>query len=276
MPLWSSAGFGSLGKTGIAGRPLATNQQINSIVFDEQRVLPRYGLHAMRCLKCMLEAMAPATTVPIVSKSKFEALTIAVSLVISANSGGSRSILDQADDLRRKRRDALSKGTGLPSCVLIEACGNPATNPMNWPVGRLGEERVRILVGRSLRVSPEYVETGIPFLSTRTLSTGWHPLERNLFQGRVRDRTNRAFWVCATNALSSGLAMSNDSQRMPPRIMVCNHRIKSAAARFAHPYRGCKWVAGTLQLAGQPAWTRGSGSLSESIISASYLVSGAI
>src|SRR2546423_2855173 len=35
--------IGSLGKVGIAGRTLATNQQINSIIFNTKLVWPRYG-----------------------------------------------------------------------------------------------------------------------------------------------------------------------------------------------------------------------------------------
>ena len=34
---------GTVGKVGIAGRELATNQQIVSLIFDETRVLPLYG-----------------------------------------------------------------------------------------------------------------------------------------------------------------------------------------------------------------------------------------
>jgi hypothetical protein len=70
--------IGSLGKVGISGRTVATNQQINSVVFDETRVWPRYGFYACRLLKPRLEMMAPATTVAIVNKSKFEKLEIPV------------------------------------------------------------------------------------------------------------------------------------------------------------------------------------------------------
>ena len=39
---------GTVGKVGIAGRELATNQQIVSLIFDETRVLPLYGYYALR------------------------------------------------------------------------------------------------------------------------------------------------------------------------------------------------------------------------------------
>jgi type I restriction enzyme, S subunit len=37
--------IGSLGKTGRAGTALATDQEINSIVFDERVVNPRFDLY---------------------------------------------------------------------------------------------------------------------------------------------------------------------------------------------------------------------------------------
>ena len=43
--------IGSLGKVGIAGLDLCTNQQINSLVFDQSMVFPRYGYHYCKLLK---------------------------------------------------------------------------------------------------------------------------------------------------------------------------------------------------------------------------------
>src|ERR1700688_2808638 len=63
--------IGSLGKVGMAGRPLATNQQINSVIFDEALVWPRFGFFACQLLARQLETMAPATTVALVSKLEF-------------------------------------------------------------------------------------------------------------------------------------------------------------------------------------------------------------
>jgi type I restriction enzyme S subunit len=63
--------IGKLGKVGIAGRRLAANQQINSVVFDSEIVESRYGFYYCQTLKPWLEEIASATTIPIVNKSKF-------------------------------------------------------------------------------------------------------------------------------------------------------------------------------------------------------------
>ena len=49
------------------------------------------------------------------------------------------AILDQADTLRAKRREALEQLDNLKQAVFIELFGDPATNPKNWPRLTLNE-----------------------------------------------------------------------------------------------------------------------------------------
>lgn len=77
------------------------------------------------------------------------------------------AILDQADDLRRKRREALGKLNELSGCVLAYTSGDPAGNPKGWRISRLRDVCSSLSDGP--HVSPEYVESGIPFLSTRNI-----------------------------------------------------------------------------------------------------------
>jgi type I restriction enzyme S subunit len=63
--------IGLLGKIGFAGRTLATNQQINSVVFDPQLVEPRYGFHYCKTLRPWMEANSSSTTVAIINKGRF-------------------------------------------------------------------------------------------------------------------------------------------------------------------------------------------------------------
>jgi len=63
--------IGNLGKVGIAGRELATNQQINSIIFNEG-ILPEYGFYYCQTLKRWLEENSSNTTISIVNKGRLE------------------------------------------------------------------------------------------------------------------------------------------------------------------------------------------------------------
>lgn len=49
------------------------------------------------------------------------------------------AILDQADALRAKRREALAQLDSLTQSIFIEMFGDPSTNPHQWPVGRIGD-----------------------------------------------------------------------------------------------------------------------------------------
>lgn len=47
------------------------------------------------------------------------------------------AILDQAEELRAKRRAAIALLDQLPQAIFLEMFGDPVSNPMGWPVARL-------------------------------------------------------------------------------------------------------------------------------------------
>ena len=80
------------------------------------------------------------------------------------------AILDQADALRAKRREALAQVESLTQSIFIEMFGDPVTNPKGWPSINLGALIHSASDGP--HVSPTYAETGIPFLSARHVRPG--------------------------------------------------------------------------------------------------------
>jgi type I restriction enzyme S subunit len=127
--------IGSLGKVGLAGRNLVSNQQINAIEFDENLVFPKYGFYACQRLKPKMVAMAPATTVPIVNKSKFGQLEIPLPPLPEQRRIA--AILDKANALRGKRREALALLDSLAQSIFVEMFGDPVSNPKGWSVTSL-------------------------------------------------------------------------------------------------------------------------------------------
>lgn len=124
--------IGSLGKIGIAQQTVATNQQINTVCFDSNLVIPEYGYYALARLRPKLIAMAPATTVAIVSKSKFEELEIPLPPLVEQKRIA--AILDKADAIRRKRQQAIQLADDFLRAVFLEMFGDPVTNPKGWEV----------------------------------------------------------------------------------------------------------------------------------------------
>jgi type I restriction enzyme, S subunit len=71
------------------------------------------------------------------------------------------AILDQADELRRKRQRAIDRVNQLGQAIFIEMFGDPRFSPKLWDVVRLGD---LCEVGSSKRVFvEEFVESGVPF-----------------------------------------------------------------------------------------------------------------
>ena len=68
--------IGDLGKIGIAGTKLATNQQINSVLFSE-KVIPKYGYYFFKSpfFSQWLNENASATVIPIINKGRFSKAT---------------------------------------------------------------------------------------------------------------------------------------------------------------------------------------------------------
>lgn len=59
---------GTVGKVGIAGRELATNQQIVSLIFDEEKVVPMYGYYYLRYYADQIRKLSNQTTMALISR----------------------------------------------------------------------------------------------------------------------------------------------------------------------------------------------------------------
>lgn len=176
--------IGSLGKIGFAGRPVVTNQQINAVVFNPAKVHARYGFFACRMLKSQLELMAPATTVPIVNKSRFSELRIPVPPLDEQRRIA--AILDQAETLRTQRRAALAQLDSLTQSIFLDMFGDPATNPNSWPVKTL-KELGKVMTGGTPPGSKEGMFDGpIPFITPGDLESG-EPVRRSLTEAGAEE-----------------------------------------------------------------------------------------
>lgn len=157
----------SLGKIGIAGKSVTTNQQINTVVFDQKKVDPKYGFYACKRLKSAMINMAPSTTVPIISKSKFQELEIPLPPLNYQKRIA--AILDQADAMRQSRRRAITRLNDLSQSIFYEMFGDPDQNPFDFPVEDLG---VICDVRDGTHDSPKYIEDGYPLLTSKNFSSG--------------------------------------------------------------------------------------------------------
>ena len=96
-------------------------------------------------------------------------------------------ILDAADALRAKRREALAQLDTLLQSTFLDMFGDPVTNPMGWRVGRLedyfSETRAGTCCGPfgSALKKHEYVQGGIPVWGIDNVKPNQFVQERSLF-----------------------------------------------------------------------------------------------
>lgn len=90
------------------------------------------------------------------------------------------AILDQADDLRRRRRDALERLNTLRQAIFLDMFGDPATNPKNWNKGTIEDALTSGLLleiqdgnhgERHPKVS-NFSPQGVPFITANCLANG--------------------------------------------------------------------------------------------------------
>ncbi|MYH87095.1 MAG: restriction endonuclease subunit S [Acidimicrobiaceae bacterium] len=77
------------------------------------------------------------------------------------------AVLDAAEALRAKRRQALAKLDELPRAVFHEMFGDPVRNERGWPLHTLRDVCLKIQIGPfgSLLHKSDYVEGGIPLVN---------------------------------------------------------------------------------------------------------------
>jgi type I restriction enzyme, S subunit len=72
------------------------------------------------------------------------------------------AILDQADELRQLRQRAIDRLNELGQAIFYEMFGDPATNPMGWPIECADNLCARITVGIVVKPASHYQDSGVP------------------------------------------------------------------------------------------------------------------
>lgn len=95
----------------------------------------RWLFHAMAGLR--LTELNRAAAIPGLNRN--DAYTKRLVLPTLAEQRRIAAVLDKADALRAKRREAIAKLDQLLQSVFLEMFGDPVTNPKGWPVGELAD-----------------------------------------------------------------------------------------------------------------------------------------
>jgi len=134
---------------------------------------PRYLAWCLSFYAARIADLAGSTTFKEVSKSALKRFCIPFPPILEQRR--IVEILDQTDWLRRRRIDSDDKAERILPALFLEMFGDPASNPMGWPVKRIGEV-CDIVSGSTPKTDrPEYWGGDILWATPKDLSAlkGW-------------------------------------------------------------------------------------------------------
>lgn len=153
-----------VGPTNIAGTDCCIGRGLAAIR-GKSAIDQGFLLHTLRFLENDIARLGSGSTFKAITTKDLSNLSISVPSLIEQRRIA--AILDKADSLREKRRQAIAKLNELLQSVFIEMFGDPKTNPKGWPVGSI---EMLIKEKSDLRCGPfgtqlkvgELVGSGIP------------------------------------------------------------------------------------------------------------------
>lgn len=161
-----------IGLVAIAGRPMCTNQGFKSLIPGPD-VDSRFLYHAIKRHVPRIQAMGNGATFKEVSKEVMERVEVALPKDVREQRRIA-AILDKADAIRRKRRQALAETNTLLRSVFLEMFGDPATDPKC--VGRAPLESFgQIMTGNTpSRAVADYFGNEIEWIKSDNINTPDH------------------------------------------------------------------------------------------------------
>ncbi len=154
-----------IGHVAIAGKEMCTNQGFKSLIPNDS-VNSNYLYWCMRQYAKNIESLGSGSTFKEVSKGIVEKFKIPLPPI--AQQRRIACILDKADEIRRKRQEAIKLTEELGRSLFLDMFGDPVTNPNGWKIVKLGQvaEKEKGAIkcgpfGSQLLIS-EFVDEGIP------------------------------------------------------------------------------------------------------------------
>ena len=157
----------SIGKVGITQKPMYTNEAIASLTELDSQVDINYLYWALQHID-LLENADRAAMGKTLNKAKLS--EVKIPLPPLAEQRRIASILDQADELRQKRQQAIEKLDQLLQATFIDMFGDPIDNLKGLETVALLDLCKKVTDGT--HQSPKWTTKGIPFLFISNIVDG--------------------------------------------------------------------------------------------------------
>ncbi len=149
---------------------VALAQNVARLVFDETLIEAKFALRYLRTpfIQDLAKRSAKGNAVQDLQLGEIRKFPIPIPPLEEQRRIA--AILDKADAVRRKRKEAIALTEELLRSAFLEMFGDPVTNPKGWEAKPLGSVCNRVTVGYVGSMTSEYIEEGIPWLRSMNVS----------------------------------------------------------------------------------------------------------
>ena len=162
----------ALGKVVISEIDVAINQDLKAVfVKDKEKLDVKYLLRFLESNKENIASMGKGATVKGITLDQLKAIKIPLPPLVEQRRIA--SILDQADELRQKRQQAIEKLDQLLQATFIDMFGDPKKNPKKWNkvvLGDICDQKDRVNYG-VVQPGNEF-EGGVPLIRVGDIDGG--------------------------------------------------------------------------------------------------------
>jgi type I restriction enzyme S subunit len=160
--------YGSVGKSAFAQREVTTNQAILGIqILDKDVLHPRYLYRWLQSQQIVFENEAQGIAQKNLSAGYVRSLEIPLPPLEEQKRIA--AILDQADEIRRKRQHAIDRLNQLGQAIFHEMFGDPVTNPMRLNSSSLGDVADFGSGGTPSKARDDFWEGAFPWVSPKDM-----------------------------------------------------------------------------------------------------------
>lgn len=160
----------ALGKVVISEIDVAINQDLKAVfVKDKEKLDVKYLLRFLESNKENIVSMGKGATVKGITLDQLKAIKIPLPPL--AEQRRIASILDQADELRQKRQQAIEKLDQLLQATFIDMFGDPVSNPKGWEKKKIKQVLTKLTDGT--HHSPPAMDEGIPYITAKHIKEGF-------------------------------------------------------------------------------------------------------
>ncbi|MDH0693144.1 restriction endonuclease subunit S [Acinetobacter pittii] len=160
----------ALGKVVISEIDVAINQDLKAVfVKDKETLDVKYLLRFLESNKENIASMGKGATVKGITLDQLKAIKIPLQPL--AEQRRIASILDQADELRQKRQQAIEKLDQLLQATFIDMFGDPVSNPKGWDKEKM-DALMTIVRGGSPRPIENFLGGTYPWIKIGDATKG--------------------------------------------------------------------------------------------------------